>query len=212
MRLLISSLALFVVGIAGPLPCSASAGPGIPEAFHGRVAGAFGARVSAIMNGSVVASTTIEAGGVYGYAPALFFVPDPDDSRSGALVAFAVDGVLTGQEALFTNGALTELDLAVPGTSTAATSSNATSTTSTGELPLETARAGDSTTPGIASPLQRVLRRRYDLTANHKVDLSDFAYMLANWGEEGRGTAADINGDGIVDLIDLSLLLGHWST
>ncbi len=55
------------------------------------------------------------------------------------------------------------------------------------------------------------------VTVNHVVrqgtiDAIDLGILLLQWGTDGAGTLADINGDGVVDNADLALLLGNWGT
>jgi hypothetical protein len=89
--------------------------PGIPHAFKGSVTvnGApapDGTTVTAKINGIEVASTTT-SGGTYGYPAGTFYVSDPQNTRSGDTVNFFVNGVDTGESAIFCNGCITELDL-----------------------------------------------------------------------------------------------------
>lgn len=91
---------------------------GIPHQFYGDVTvnGApapDGTIVSAKIDGTEVASTTTR-NGVYGQSPAeVFYVNDPNDNRVGKIIQFFVNGVDTGQTAIFYNGYSTNLDLAV---------------------------------------------------------------------------------------------------
>lgn len=225
MHLRISSAALALV-LTSALPGSAAAAvthPGMPEAFHGPVAGVVGAVIEARIGGIVAASTTVEAGQVYGYAPRLFLIPDPLGTRAGASIAFSVDGNAVSQVATFVNGAIVELALGIA--STTASSSPATSTSST--TPVETNTGGANTvgtnegqsgtvsTPAVTQPNTntpiKTLARRYDLTGDGRVNLADFNFLIAHWGSRGKGTPADIDADGAVGLLDFNLLLSHWS-
>jgi hypothetical protein len=47
-----------------------------------------------------------------------------------------------------------------------------------------------------------------DLNGDWVVNAMDLSLLLANWGGSGVG---DITGDGIVSAQDLSLLLAYWS-
>jgi hypothetical protein len=47
-----------------------------------------------------------------------------------------------------------------------------------------------------------------DLNSDGSVDIVDLSILLSNW--ETSSSVADINGDGIVDIIDLSILLSNW--
>jgi hypothetical protein len=49
-----------------------------------------------------------------------------------------------------------------------------------------------------------------DLNGDGKVDIFDLSILLTNWGEPGG--VADINQDGKVDIFDLSILLTNWGS
>ena len=94
--------------------------PGIPHQFYGSVTyngkpAPDGLSVVATINGDIVASTTT-SGGNYGYSP-IFYVEDPNNDRSGETITFIVNGVDTGQSAIFQNGRVSRLDLAATGPS-----------------------------------------------------------------------------------------------
>ena len=59
---------------------------------------------------------------------------------------------------------------------------------------------------GRAVDTQNVWR---DLNVDGKFDAADIAIVLGNWGERNgpRARVADLNGDRLVDRIDLDLLL-----
>ncbi len=46
-----------------------------------------------------------------------------------------------------------------------------------------------------------------DIDGNGMVDLSDLSIVLSTFGQSGAGLPADINGDGNVDLSDLGMIL-----
>ena len=98
--------------------------PGIPHQFYGSVtyngqAAPDGLSVVAKINGVEVASTTT-SGGKYGYSP-IFYIEDPNSIRSGQTINFFVNGVDTGQTAVFQNGGRTKLDLTATGPSVVTT-------------------------------------------------------------------------------------------
>jgi hypothetical protein len=98
--------------------------PGIPHQFYGSVtyngqSAPDGLSVVAKINGVEVASTTT-SGGRYGYSP-IFYVEDPMSDRSGKTINFFVNGVDTGQTAVFQNGGITRLDLTTTGPSVVTT-------------------------------------------------------------------------------------------
>jgi hypothetical protein len=47
-----------------------------------------------------------------------------------------------------------------------------------------------------------------DLNNDGTVNVLDLSIMLGGW--QKTGVAADLNGDGVVNVFDLSILLGHW--
>ncbi len=106
------------------LSSSVLAVPGIPHRFYGSVTynGApapDGMTVSAKINNVEVASTTT-SGGRYGYDP-VFYVDNPNNDRSGKTISFFVNGIDTGQTAIFQSGASTKLDLSATGPSVTTT-------------------------------------------------------------------------------------------
>lgn len=50
-----------------------------------------------------------------------------------------------------------------------------------------------------------------DINGNGVVDSLDLATLLANWGTTGVGIPSDLNMDGVVNSIDLATLLANWS-
>ena len=97
----------------------ASATPGIPHWFSGSVMinGApapDGVSILAKIS-NIAISETATAGGVYGQAPAsIFYVGDVDNNHAGKTITFYVSG-FEAATAIFTNGAVTKLDLSVTG-------------------------------------------------------------------------------------------------
>ncbi len=51
-----------------------------------------------------------------------------------------------------------------------------------------------------------------DLNGDGVVDLTDLSTLLSNFGGPGGAADGDINGDGVVDLTDLSALLGNFGS
>jgi hypothetical protein len=104
---LIFVMALGTVAFAVPMQ---------PHQFYGSVAinsapAADGSTIDAKIDGITAATTTTE-GGRYGYSP-IFYVPDPNGNRAGRIVSFYVNGVNTGETAIFTNGLSTRVNLAI---------------------------------------------------------------------------------------------------
>jgi Dockerin type I domain len=49
-----------------------------------------------------------------------------------------------------------------------------------------------------------------DLNGDGTVNVLDLSIFLSNWGQAGSGLPEDFNGDGIVNILDLSILLTHF--
>ncbi len=56
------------------------------------------------------------------------------------------------------------------------------------------------------------LLETYDLSGNGYVDAGDFGEVVARFGDVGDGLAEDVNQDGAVDALDLSLVLRYQTT
>jgi hypothetical protein len=155
MRLLIFSAVLFAL----LLPCAAfaQARPGIPEAFYGNAAGEGGTVVTTSIEGAVVASTTIAAGGVYGYAPTLFIIQDPEGTRAGQRVSFAIGGARALETAVFIPGALTELDLTIATTTATTTIPADTATTTASTTTATVGGSGSTSTSSIGASVSLAL-------------------------------------------------------
>ncbi len=95
---------------------SALAIPGIPHQFYGIVLingkpAPDGTLVVAVVDGKEVARTHTRDGR-YGYDP-IFYVEDPENTRSGKIVQFFVNGIFTGTQKYFCNGCVERVDLYV---------------------------------------------------------------------------------------------------
>lgn len=87
--------------------------PGFPHHFYGDVtvnggSASDGITVTAEIDGTEVASTTT-SGGTYDH----LVVKDPYNNRAGDTISFFVEGVNTGQTAIFQNGKHDQIDFAV---------------------------------------------------------------------------------------------------
>lgn len=208
MRQVIYKLLLALACLA-PLAVRAQTVPSLPELFYGTAPGTEGSEVDAFANNLFIASTTL-SGGTYGYAPHLLLI----EASPGAVVTFEVAGAKASQSAPFSSGAITRLDL---GDSTTAQSQSSIddvpSTDSIAVIP------GLSTTMRPAAPSTSVQKvptlpprpLQYDLTGDRKVNANDLGYLLAHWGANGAHTPADINKDGVTNVLDFTLLIAHWS-
>ena len=94
----------------------------------------------------------------------------------------------------------------------------ATSTTPSGSYPtgstpgtysftVAAVDAAGNTSPQSASVSVQVYGPS-DINHDGKVNVIDLSLLLSNWGKSGNG---DVNGDGTVNVIDLSLLLSTWT-
>lgn len=59
--------------------------------------------------------------------------------------------------------------------------------------------------------LLNLTRDPIDLNGNGVIDGVDLAILLSAWGTDGVQSGADLNGDGIVNGADLAMLLANWS-
>jgi hypothetical protein len=51
-----------------------------------------------------------------------------------------------------------------------------------------------------------------DVNGDGKVDELDLSIMMSEWGQTGTGLAGDLNHDGIVDELDFSILMANWGS
>src|ERR1039458_5961366 len=49
-----------------------------------------------------------------------------------------------------------------------------------------------------------------DLNGDGTVNIFDLSIFLGHWQQTSTGLPEDFNNDGIVNIFDLSILLGHW--
>lgn len=89
-----------------------------PEAFYGSVSFSTGeaildnSNVLALIDGNVVGSTVVR-NGQYGYGDFPLIIQDDDKIFSGKTVTFEIDGKQTNENAIYENGAVTQLDLTI---------------------------------------------------------------------------------------------------
>ena len=50
-----------------------------------------------------------------------------------------------------------------------------------------------------------------DINRDGRVDILDFVYLMANWGQSGSNNVADVNRDGQVDILDFVELMANWT-
>ena len=74
--------------------------------------------------------------------------------------------------------------------------------------PIPTPTSTPSSTPTVV-PTPTPTLILGDLDGNGKVDIFDLSRLLSGWGT--NNSSADINKDGVVNIFDLSILLAHWS-
>ncbi len=93
-------------------------GPSVPHQFYGNlkyndnVAVAPGLTIVAKIDNTEVGTSTTQDSR-YGYSPNIFFATDLNSDNEGKTVSFYVNGIKTIEEATFSNGAATKLDLTV---------------------------------------------------------------------------------------------------
>lgn len=82
-----------------------------------------------------------------------------------------------------------------------------------GEIPPGVPPAVPPSSPEVfpRPSLPESLFLKVDLNGDGKVDIIDLSILLYNWGVP-KNPKADFNGDGIVDLVDFSIMLFYWST
>jgi hypothetical protein len=51
-----------------------------------------------------------------------------------------------------------------------------------------------------------------DLNKDGKVNIVDFAFLMAQYGKHGANLSGDLNNDGVVDGADLAIMLGNWTS
>ncbi|KUK98730.1 MAG: Ig domain protein group 2 domain protein [Parcubacteria bacterium 32_520] len=69
---------------------------------------------------------------------------------------------------------------------------------------------GGSTIPTPVVPEEEIQVIKGDLNGDGVVDEYDFSLLMANWGKTGPNIS-DLNGDGVVDEYDFSLLMANWT-
>jgi len=50
-----------------------------------------------------------------------------------------------------------------------------------------------------------------DADGDGKVDVLDLSLMMFQWGQTGADLSTDLDQDGKVDILDLSVLMANWS-
>jgi hypothetical protein len=71
--------------------------------------------------------------------------------------------------------------------------------------------AGNTSTPGGPINVSTLAQKPGDLNGDGLVDLFDLSILLSNWGLTNK-PQYDINANGIVDIFDLSILLSNYGT
>jgi hypothetical protein len=56
-----------------------------------------------------------------------------------------------------------------------------------------------------------ICKRSPDINGDGVVNCLDLAILQSEWGETGPDLPADLNGDDIVGLADLAILSDHWT-
>ena len=50
-----------------------------------------------------------------------------------------------------------------------------------------------------------------DINGDGTVDILDLSVLMSQWGQTGTGLSADLNGDGTVDILDFSIMMANWN-
>jgi len=169
------------------LPTLLFAAPGVPHQLHGTVSGFSNGTISAVIDNVIVASANIQSDGTFGKSPNFFFVEDANGAFAGKTVTFKINGGAPATGSVtFTNGGLTEV-----------------------QSSLVIIGGGGSTIPAPAPVVSvpSAPSNPFDPTGDGVIDILDFNYFMAHWGE----VETDFNGDGVVDVLDFNLLMANWS-
>lgn len=167
-------------------PAFLFAAPHLPYQVYGTVSGATSGTISAVIDGEVVATTSIEEDGTFG-KNTFFFIPDLHGDASGKTVSFKLNSAGADESLTFVSGGLTNTTLTLSVISGGGTSLPNSFVTSTVTAPASTAPQ--------------------DFNGDGVVDVQDFNFLISNWGN----AAADLNGDGVTDVIDFTILMANWS-
>lgn len=176
-----------VLSVALLLPITMVAAPSIPHQLYGSVQNTTSGTLKALIDGGVVASTTLTDEGTFGYSP-FFFIEDEGGVFEGKTISFLINNEEIEQTLTFVQGGLTQLTL---------TKKISGGGTGGNELPV--APPTVSAPPSPSNP--------FDPTGDGIVDINDFNYFMANWGS----SETDFNGDGVVDVQDFNILMSNWS-
>ena len=173
------------------LPTLLFAAPGVPHQLHGTVSNFSSGSIAAVIDNVVVASANIQSDGTFGKSPNLFFIEDANGSFAGKTITFKINGEAQATGSVtFVNGGLTKVhsELVIIG-------------------------GGGSTIPtptptvSVPSTSSSAPRNPFDPTGDGIINILDFNYFMAHWGDK----ETDFNGDGVVDVLDFNLLMANWS-
>ncbi len=185
------------------------ASPGIPHKFYGTVKAednsvpANGIIVEAKINGIVKAQSAINNGN-YGYFPVLLFVLDENGDNNGKTINFLVNGIDSGETAIFVNGSSTNLNLIVPGTFTVPSPTPNTGSGGGGS-------GGGSSSGGSSSNNTNTNTNSADITGDNKIDVFDFNIVMIDWGKTGTNIKGDLDKNDRVDILDFNMLMINWT-
>lgn len=117
MKLSVKNLAIIGIGLI--LPVFVLAVESMPHQFYGTVNFNNGSAPDGLLIevkiDNVVVGSSVTNDGKYGYS-SIFYITDPDSNRNGKTMKFYVNGIDTGETAIFSNGNSTNLPLTVSGT------------------------------------------------------------------------------------------------
>jgi len=161
------------------------------------------------------AETEAQVKGTTSVAPVVANVTSAGITTSGASVTWTTDQAATTEVKYgLTNsyGSTTTLNPSLA-TSHTATISGLTSGTTYHYQVVSTNAAGQTTTSGgYTFTTSAVAATPGDVNGDGKIDGLDLSIVLTNWNKTGQTHAqGDLNGDGKIDGLDLSMILTNWS-
>lgn len=169
------------------LPALLFAAPGVPHQLHGTVSNFSSGSIAAVIDNVVVASANIQSDGTFGKSPNLFFIEDANGTFAGKTITFKINGGAPATGSVtFVNGGLTEVQ---------------------SELVIIGGGGSTIPTPAPTVSVPSAPRNPFDPTGDGIINILDFNYFMAHWGD----AETDFNGDGVVDILDFNLLMANWS-
>ncbi len=70
--------------------------------------------------------------------------------------------------------------------------------------------SGTNTGGGVYTPIPTTTPLIGDINGDGVVNILDFNALLVQWGKTGSDLSADLNHDGVVGILDFNILIIHW--